>query len=125
VVAAEEPSRRLGRVAGIRVLGQQDEQPAAELLMERGEEERQHRLRDARLRRQCPDEGLEAVVAPQLVDECSERRCERGCGRLVHAVRRGSRPAGSSYWPPGVRRPRPEAAHHSRDQPPPGAPPVP
>ena len=60
--------------------------------------ERQHRLGDARARRQRPRERLEAVVPAQLVDERRER-CQVRCpGRLVHAVRRGSRPARSSYW---------------------------
>ena len=83
VVAAEEPPCRLGRVAGIRVLGQQDEQPAAELLVERGEEERQHRLRDARLRRQRP-------------------RRRPGSGRGASARRRTRRAVSPAWmWSPG------------------------
>ena len=41
--------------------------------MERGENERQHRLGDPRARRERARERLEALVPAQLVDERSER----------------------------------------------------
>ena len=83
-VAAEEPPRRLRRIAGVGVLGEENEQSASQLLVERGKEERQYGLRDARPGRKRPNERLKAVVPPQLVDERGERRRVCGCGRLVH-----------------------------------------
>ena len=98
IPAADEPACRFRRVAGVSVLGQEDEQAAAELLVERGEKQRENRLGDARRRRERPRERLKPIVPAQLVDERRER-CQVRCpGRLVHAVRRGSLPAGSSYW---------------------------
>ena len=47
VVGADEPARRLGDVARVGVLGQQDDEPSPELLVQRREQERQHGFGDA------------------------------------------------------------------------------
>ena len=62
--------------------------------MERGEQQRQHRLGHAGARRQRLDEGLEAVLPPELVDE----RGERGC-----SVRRPGPWGSAGSRPPGHR----------------------
>ena len=41
LLRAEEPGRGLGGVAGVGVLGQEDDEPSVELAVERGEDERQ------------------------------------------------------------------------------------
>ena len=47
-VRAEEPRCSLGRVSCVCILGEEDQQTAPELLVERREDERQRGLRDAR-----------------------------------------------------------------------------
>ena len=53
-LGAEEPRRALRRVARVGVLGQQDQEPAAELLVERREDERERGLRDTGAARAAP-----------------------------------------------------------------------
>ena len=62
----EEPRRALGGVARVGVLGEEDEQPAAELLVQRREHERQRGVGDAGARRQRLREGLEALARCEL-----------------------------------------------------------
>ena len=73
---AEEPARSLGRVPGVGVLGQQHDERAAQLLVQRRQQQRQRRLGDARGRRQRVRERGQALVAEQLLDE----RMEHGPG---------------------------------------------
>ena len=73
---AEEPARSLGRVAGVGVLGQQHDERAAEMLVQRREQQGQRRLGDARGRRERVRERSQALVAEQLLDE----RMEHGPG---------------------------------------------
>ena len=68
-VSPEEPGGSLGGVAGVRVLGQQDEEASSELLVERGQNERQRRLRDTRATGQRLRERLEPFAAGELRDE--------------------------------------------------------
>ena len=77
-IRAEEPRGSFGGVAGVRVLGQEDEEAASELLVERGENERKRRLRHARATGQRLRECLEPIAAGELRDEGV-----KGC--LVHA----------------------------------------
>ena len=82
-----EPRRAVRSVPRVGVLGQQHEERAAELGVERREHERQHRLRDAGAGRQRADERLEALGAPKLLHEGGERRDGgRAGGGLVHAA---------------------------------------
>ena len=53
-VGAEEPRCTLGRIPRVGVLGQEDQQAAAELLVERRQHERERRLRHARPARAAP-----------------------------------------------------------------------
>ncbi len=85
----EEPRRALRRVAGVGVLGQQDQEPAAELLVERREDERERGLRDTGAAREGLRECLEAFAGRELCDEGV-----KGC--LVHANSGKRGPAGSS-----------------------------
>ena len=72
---ATAPARRapvaggFGDVARIRILGQEHDEPALELLVQRREQQRQHRLGDARPRRQGGRERLQALEREQLPDE--------------------------------------------------------
>ena len=84
VLGADEPGRTLGRVPSVGVLGEQNEQRPSELVVERREQERQRRLRDAGSRRQRLDEGLKALTGGELRDEGVK-------GRRVHA-NGGNRP---------------------------------
>ena len=68
-VGAEEPRRALGRVPRVRVLGEKDQQPSPELLVQRGEHERQRGLRHARPTGQRLRERLEPVAGGELRDE--------------------------------------------------------
>ena len=72
---AGKPGGALGRIARIGVFGKEDEQRPLELGVERGEEQGKNRLGHAGAGRQRLDEGLEAVLPPQLVDEPGERSC--------------------------------------------------
>ena len=123
---AEQPARRLGRVSRVGVLGQQHEERTTGVLVQSGQEQRQHRLRDAGARRQSVREGAEALGALKLGDE----GCERG---RVHAF-------GGDHAPRGHRSDAPQPASNAGRraaiwaatrpfepavQPPPGAPRVP
>ena len=77
-IGAEEPRGALGRVARVRVLGEEDQQPPPELLVQRREHERQRRLGDARPAGQRLRECLEPIGGGELRDEGVKRR-------LVHA----------------------------------------
>ena len=85
--AAGEPRDAVGRVARVGVLGQQDEQRAAELGVQRREDERQERLRDAGARRHRGGERLEALGRGEPVNEGDERRRVHATGG--DAPRRG------------------------------------
>ena len=89
----EEPRRALRRVARIGVLGERDEQRPSELRVQRGEQQRERRLRHACPHRERAGERHEAVARAQLVDERAERRL---VGRLVHASGGTPAPRGSS-----------------------------
>jgi hypothetical protein len=84
-VGAEKPRSSIGRIPGIGVLGEEDEQGAAELGVKRCEDERTDRLRHTRPGRERADEGLEPRAPAQLVDEAGECRGTVGdVGGLVH-----------------------------------------
>ncbi len=83
-VVAEEPGGRLGRVPRVRVLGEEADEPAAELLVQRREHERQRRLGHADARRHRVGELAEALVVDELLDEGVEYR-------TVHDDRRNPR----------------------------------
>ena len=68
-LGADEPAGRLGEVARVGVLGQEHDEPALELLVQRREQERQHRLGDAGPGRQGSRERLQALEREQLPDE--------------------------------------------------------
>ena len=65
----EVPRSGLREVARIGVLGNEDRQRAAELLVQRRDDERQRRLRDARARRQRLGELLQLLVLEQFAHE--------------------------------------------------------
>ena len=73
-LGAAEPTRRLGEVARVGILGKQHDEPALELLVQGREHQRQHRLRDARPGRQRSGERLQALEREQLPDERVEYR---------------------------------------------------
>ena len=87
-LGADEPAGGFGRVARVRVLGQEADEPAVELLVQRREQQRQHGLGDAGARRQRRGERLQPLVLGELADEGVK-------GRTVHGERpeRGFRPA--------------------------------
>ena len=77
LLLAEVPGRRLGRVSRVRVLGEQHEQRAAEVQVERREDGRQPGLRHTGGgSSQVLRERLEALGCRQLARE----RQQRGCG---------------------------------------------
>ena len=94
-----EPAGRLGRVARVGVLGEEDEKPAPELLVERGEEQRQHaaprRARGPAARGRTPGSARAGAARRRR-----RRAGRRGLGpagqvceqRVVHAIGR-ARPA--------------------------------
>ena len=73
-ILAQEPARRLGEIACVGVLGDEQRQRAAELLVERGDEQRQRRLGHAGTRRQRRGELLYVLALEQLADEREEHR---------------------------------------------------
>ena len=89
MLRAEEPARRLGRVARVAVVGEQADERPLQLLVQSGEQKRQDRLGDAGTARQRAGELLEALVGANLVDEGVQYR-------TVHDERRDTRPAESS-----------------------------
>src|SRR5207237_10381515 len=70
----DEPGRRLGEVARVRVLRDDDRERPPEPLVERGDDERERRLGHARTRRQRLREGGDPVVLEELPDERVEDR---------------------------------------------------
>ena len=89
VVLAEEPAGAFGRVPGLGIVRQDDDQRARARAMEAGEEERQERLRDARLGR-----VVQELAQALALGEVAGDRAERGLlqtGRSVHDERRNSR----------------------------------
>src|SRR4051794_30589737 len=88
-VGAEEPRGALGRIARVRILREQDQEPPAELLVQRCQHERERGLGDA-----CPGgkrlhERLESLAGSELRDKGIERR-------LVHA-KGGKQPPAGAY----------------------------
>ena len=65
----EVPRRGFGEIARIRVLGNEDRQRAPQLLVQRGDDERQSRLRHTRARRKRLRELLQLLVLQQLAHE--------------------------------------------------------
>ncbi len=78
---AEEPGHTLGRVAGVRVLGEEDDEAALDSLVQRREQQRQRGLRDAGARRQRVRELGDALVLDELPNECVEYRTVHDEGR--------------------------------------------
>src|SRR5581483_3984584 len=74
LLLAEEPPGGLGDVARIRVLRERDDHAPAELLVQRRQDERQHRLGHARTRRQRLRERAQALVLAEAVDQEMEDR---------------------------------------------------
>ena len=72
VLIAEEPADRLGRIAGVRVLRQKDDETAPQLVVQRREDKGQHRLGHARTRRQRCGEGLKPLLRAETLDEAVE-----------------------------------------------------
>ena len=87
---AEKPADRLGRVARVGVVSQEADERPAELLPERGQDERQRRLGDARTGRERLRERLQALVRGELADEGVKDRTVHGDG-----TRHASRPRSS------------------------------
>jgi hypothetical protein len=83
---AEEPPCGFGCVARIGILGEQADERAAPLLVQRGEQQRQRRLGHARRRGECTRVGGQALFREQLLDERMKDGSRRR--RLVHDERR-------------------------------------
>ncbi len=66
---AEEPARSLGRVARIGILGREQDERAAELVVQGGEQERQRRLRDASTRGERRGIRTETFALAELAHE--------------------------------------------------------
>ena len=73
-VGADEPRDGLRRIACVCVLGQQHEQRAVELPVQRGEEEGKNGLRHTCPRRERQREAAKAFMRSELVDKGGERR---------------------------------------------------
>ena len=69
LVLPDVPGDGVGRVPGVRILGQEHEQRPAELSMQRGKKKWQNRLRDSRARGQRVGETSKALVCGELGDE--------------------------------------------------------
>ena len=81
-IVAEKPGGRLGRVARVGVLGKDDDEPALELDVERGEEERQRRLGHPRARPLAVG-GLDGEALARLRDLVRERLEALALGELL------------------------------------------
>ena len=81
-IVAEEPGGRLGRVARVGVLGEDDHESPLELEMESGEEERQRRLGDSRARPLAVG-GLDGEARVRLSDLVRERVEALALGELL------------------------------------------
>ena len=71
-VVAEEPRGRLGGVARVGVLRDEEHEPPSELLVQRRDDERQHRLGNAGARGQRGGELLEPLLRAEALDEAVE-----------------------------------------------------
>ena len=69
-IGTQKPGGPLGRVSCVCVLREDDQQPSAELLVQRREDERQSGLRHACASGQRSRERLEAIARSELRDEC-------------------------------------------------------
>ena len=88
-LGAEVPARRLGEVARVGVLGRQRDEPAPQLLVERGDDERQRRVGDARAHGERLGELAQALAPLDLAEERVQHgKLER---RTVHDERRETR----------------------------------
>ena len=74
VLVAEEPGHRFRCVARVCVLGHEQDEPAAELLVERCEQERQRRLGHPRSGGQRLGEGAETLALAKLGGEWMQDR---------------------------------------------------
>src|SRR5581483_4234528 len=81
VCLAEEPGGRLGGVARVGVLRQKTDEAAAELLVQRGEEQRERGFGDPCPGRHCVRERAEVLVLDELGDEGVEYRTVHDDGR--------------------------------------------
>ena len=72
VLVAEEPTGCLRCVAGVGILGQQHDQAALQLVVQRRQDERQDGLGDASARRQRAGELLEPLLRAEAFDEAVE-----------------------------------------------------
>ena len=86
---AEQPARRLGGIAGVRVVREEDDKSPGEALVQRREQQRQYRLRYPRGGGHRLREHVEPLVGEQLLDERMEDG-SRGLGQ-VHDERRNRR----------------------------------
>ncbi len=94
-LVAGEPRRGLGGVARVGVLRKKHDEPAPELLVERGEDERQDGLRHPRARRQGSREQLQPLLRAEALDKCVEHwlvhddrpNCAFGGGVMVVGYR--------------------------------------
>ena len=75
MLVAEEPAGGLGDVARVGVLGREDDERPAELLVERRDQQRERRFRDARA---CVRELLEERAEALAVGELANERVEDG-----------------------------------------------
>jgi hypothetical protein len=96
---AEVPRGCLGDVARVGVLRDEERQSAAELLVQRGEDERQHRLGHAGTSRQRLGELLEPLAPEELAHEREEDWALFDIPD--HHVRRGAGLAGRNLAAPG------------------------
>ena len=78
LVVADEPAGCLGGVARVGVVGEEHDEAALDLLVQRREHERQHRLRDAGARRQRGREFRQPLLRAQALDECVEHGTVHG-----------------------------------------------
>jgi hypothetical protein len=70
LVVAEEPAGRLSDVARVGVLGREDDERSSELLMERGDQKRERRLRDSGTRiGKLLEERAETLALGELANE--------------------------------------------------------
>ncbi len=72
VLLPQEPRRSFREVTRVRVLGNENRERAAELLVQRGDDQRQRRFRNARAGRQRRGELLQALGLQKLAHEREE-----------------------------------------------------
>ena len=70
LVVADEPAGGLRGVARVGVVGEERDEAALDLLVDRRQHERKHGLRDAGARRQRSCEFLQPLLRAQALDEC-------------------------------------------------------